>query len=171
MELTTDQKGTIAETAITHAAAEAGVGVLKPITEGLRYDLVFDIHGRLLRVQVKWARLYDQVVIIRCYSARRTRDGLRNRTYAATDVDAVAAWCPDLRRAFLLLPEHFDGRRGFQLRVSPSRNHQQLRIHWADDFDFAATIRRLGAVAQLGEHLTGSQKATGSSPVGSTLVR
>ena len=168
MELTTDQKGTIAEAAVTHAAAELGVGVLKPITNGLRYDLIFDIGGQLRRIQVKWARLYSQVIIIRCYSARRARDGLRSRTYAATDVDAVAAWCPDVRRCFLLMPEHFDGRHVFQLRVSPARNNQHLRVNWAEDFDFAATLRRLGAVAQLGERPAGSREATGSSPVGST---
>ena len=38
--LTTDQKGAIADTAIAHEAAKLGIGVLKPVNEGLRYDLV-----------------------------------------------------------------------------------------------------------------------------------
>jgi PD-(D/E)XK endonuclease len=38
--LTTDQKGGAAELAIAHAAAELGVGVLKPLTDGERYDLI-----------------------------------------------------------------------------------------------------------------------------------
>ena len=39
--MTTDQKGTIAETSIVAAAVKLGIGVLKPVNDGLRYDLVF----------------------------------------------------------------------------------------------------------------------------------
>lgn len=53
--LTTDQKGSIAETAITAAAARLGIGVYRPITDGERYDLIFDLRPRLLRVQCKTA--------------------------------------------------------------------------------------------------------------------
>jgi hypothetical protein len=41
--LTTDQKGAAAELAIAHVAADLGVGVLKPLTEGERCDLIFDL--------------------------------------------------------------------------------------------------------------------------------
>jgi hypothetical protein len=57
-----------------------------------------------------------------------------------------------------------------QLRLAPARNNQRRGIHWTRDYEFAARIRSFGAVAQLGERLAGSQKATGSSPVGSTLT-
>jgi hypothetical protein len=36
MELSTDQRGSLAEVAIAHQAAELGVGVLWPLTAGLR---------------------------------------------------------------------------------------------------------------------------------------
>jgi hypothetical protein len=54
--LTTDQKGAIAEAAIVHAALELGVTVSKPLVDG-RYDLIFDLYARLVRVQCKWARV------------------------------------------------------------------------------------------------------------------
>jgi hypothetical protein len=54
-----------------------------------------------------------------------------------------------------------------QLRLSPTHNNQQLKINWADDYDFAARLGALGAVAQLGERLDGIQKARGSNPLGS----
>jgi PD-(D/E)XK nuclease superfamily protein len=57
--LTTDHKGAIAETAIVAAATKLGVGVLKPMHEGGRYDLVFDVDGSLLRIQCKWAARYE----------------------------------------------------------------------------------------------------------------
>jgi hypothetical protein len=55
-----------------------------------------------------------------------------------------------------------------QLRLDPPLNNQCVGINWADDFDFAATLERLGAIAQLGERLSGTQKVAGSSPAGST---
>jgi hypothetical protein len=51
--LTTDQKGAIAEQAIALAAMELGIGVFRPLAPE-RYDLIFDLDGRLLRIQCKW---------------------------------------------------------------------------------------------------------------------
>jgi hypothetical protein len=96
--LTTDQKGAIAESAIVHAAVKLGIGVYLPFAEGERYDLILDLGGRLQRVQCKWAPLYRDVVVVRAYSTRRTAHGLRRRTYSATEIDGLAAYCPDLDR-------------------------------------------------------------------------
>jgi hypothetical protein len=73
-----------------------------------------------------------------------------------------------MERYYLLPPWRFSGQTVVQLRLVPTRNNQSERINWAEHFDFAATLSSLGAVAQLGERLTGSQKVTGSIPVGST---
>jgi hypothetical protein len=62
--LTTDQKGSIAEMAIASAAIKLGVGVLKPLSDGHRYDLIFDVVPDLLRVQCKWAVRRGDVVMI-----------------------------------------------------------------------------------------------------------
>jgi hypothetical protein len=166
--MTTDQKGAIAEMAITLAATKLHIDVYKPMAEGGRCDLILGIGNDLLRLQCKWASLVNDVVIVRCSTFRRTRTGYRTTTYTAAEVDAIAAYCHELDRAFLIPIERAAGHRVLWLRVGPARNNQQRRINWADDFDFAATLRRQqGAVAQLGERLAGSQKATGSSPVGS----
>jgi hypothetical protein len=124
--LTTDQKGAIAESEIAAAAIKLGVGVYRPLSDGARYDLVFDVGSRLLRVQCKWAARTGDVIVIR-----------------ATEVDLIAAYCLDLDRCFLLSADRFDGRTHVQLRTAPSRNNQLLGINWADDFDFVA---RLGAL-------------------------
>ena len=47
--LSTNQKGAIAEAKITSAALDLGIVVLRPLIEGRRYDLVFDVGDRLLR--------------------------------------------------------------------------------------------------------------------------
>ena len=64
--------------------------------------------------------------------------------------------------------ELWANRRVVHLRLGPTRNNQAQRIHWAEDYDFAARLRSLGAVAQLGERQSGTLEVTGSIPVGST---
>ena len=79
-------KGAIAETAITAVAVELGVFVLRPLQEGRRYDLMFDLDGRrLLRVQCKWGRLNGDIVVVpdgmgRVAGFRRGPDGWWYRT-------------------------------------------------------------------------------------------
>ena len=167
--LTTDQKGSIAETAIVAAATKLGIGVFKPLTDGERYDLIFDLRPRLVRVQCKWAGRRDDIIVVRCVSARRARDGLRHRVYTAEEIDAFAAYCAEIDECYFLPIELFPYRHAVQLRLGPTRNNQHLGINWAKDFEFAARLRATGAVAQLGERLNGIQKAAGSSPAGSTL--
>ena len=137
-------------------ATQLGVDVYKPVAEGGRCDLIFDWRRRLWRIQCKWATRYDDVVIVRCYSARRTREGLRRRLYTADEIVAFAAYCAELDRCFFLPFERFGGRANIQLRLRAARNNQRLRVNWADEFDFAATLRQRGAVAQLGERRAGS---------------
>jgi hypothetical protein len=168
--LTTDQKGNVAETAITATAVKLGVEVYRPIGEGQRYDLIFDVHSRLLRVQCKWSTRYDDILSVRCYSTRRIAGGkIVSRRYTEAEIDAVAVYCDELDRCYLLPVELWSGRRQIHLRLTPTRNNQLVGINWARDFEFAARLGAHGAIAQLGERLSGRQKGTGSSPVGSTL--
>ncbi len=168
--LTTDQKGNIAEVAITLAALRLGIDVYRPIGEGGRYDLILDLAGGLSRVQCKWACRRVDVVIVRCYSSRRNRHGLLRRIYAEGEIDAFAAYCEEIDRCFLLPFDEFGCRAEIHLRLSPTKNNQVVGVNWADDFDFDAKLKsQLGAVAQLGERESGTLEVTGSSPVGSTL--
>ena len=90
------------------------------------------------------------------------------RCYSPEDVDAFAAYCAATDDCYFLPIDLFPDRRNIQLRLRPTRNNQARRINWAKDYEFAATLGPLGAVAQLGERQSGRLEATGSSPVGST---
>jgi hypothetical protein len=141
--LTTDQKGAIAEFEIVGAAVRLGVGVYKPVSDGERCDLIFESGRHLLRIQCKWAPRFDSVVIVRCRSCRRTRDGIRHRAYTADEVDAIAAYCADNDRCYLVPATRFEGHPEISLRLTPSRNNQRVGVNWADDFDFAARLTEL----------------------------
>jgi hypothetical protein len=95
---------------------------------------------------------------------------MRKRMYTPDEIDAFAAFSPDTGKCYYLPLSQIGVRSHIQLRLGPTRNNQRLGVHWAEDFEFTATLAPpQGAVAQLGERLAGSQKGTGSSPVGSTL--
>jgi hypothetical protein len=166
--LTTDQKGAIAELAIARAAAELGIGVWGSYTVE-RYDLIFDLRPRLVRVQCKWATRRGDIISVPCYANRRNRDGLLRTFYSPEEIDAFAGYCADLDRCYFLSLEKFASRSAIQLRLAPTKNNQRARVNWAKDFEFAATIGRQGAIAQLGERRHGMAEAVGSSPTGSTL--
>jgi hypothetical protein len=95
------QQGAVAEAAIAFEAAKLGIVVLKPVFEGSRYDLVFDLDCGLVRVQCKIARRRGKVVDLKARTCRRVAGGgYMRRTYGADEVDAVAAYCPDVGRCY-----------------------------------------------------------------------
>ena len=167
--LTSDQKGAIAESAIAFAAIKLHIGVLKPLSDGHRYDLVFDTGSRLLRVQCKWAVRRGDVIVVNCRSSRRGRDGFIHSVYSREEVDLVVGYCPDIERCYALPPEVFEGHSAISLRLSPTRNNQLIGVKWARDYEFERLdFLPPGAIAQLGERHAGSVEAAGSSPAGST---
>jgi hypothetical protein len=166
--LTTDQKGNVAEATIVAAAVKLGIDVYRPVGEGGRYDMIFEVEGSLLRIQCKWAPRHGDVVVLRCYSSRRNRVGLVRKKYVAGEFDAFAAYCPDNDSCYFLPYEVVDGLTQVHLRLRPCRNNQNHKIHWAKDYEFAARLGAFGAIAQLGERRRGTPKVAGSSPAGST---
>ena len=159
--LTSTQKGAVAEAAVTAAAVELGFVVLRPVTEGRRYDLVIDTGRTLVRVQCKWAPRKGDVVAISTRTCRYTPAGYVRTTYRSTEVDGIAAYCADLRQTFWLPVADVAGRTFVHLRLAEARNGQRRRLRWAAQYPF-------GAIAQLGERVTGSHEVAGSSPASST---
>jgi prevent-host-death family protein len=163
--LSTNRKGAIAETAIAAAATALDVPVLRPIVEHARYDLAFEIGPRILRVQCKWGALDDDGALIKVRiggSWLSPTAGYVRSTYTEDEIDALAVYCDELDRCYLLPSAIVAGREAIQLRLTPPRNGQRACINLAADFELP------GAVAQLGEHLNGIQRVRGSSPLSST---
>jgi prevent-host-death family protein len=156
-----NHRGNVAEAAIAFEAARLGIPVFKPLYEHGRADLILQIRSRLLRVQCKSGPRNGDVVVVRCVTNRRGPEGYIRTKYTADEIDALAIYCPETGECYLLPAEMVAGRSGFHLRLAPPRNAQRASVHYAADY-------RLGAIAQLGERLTGSQEVVGSSPTSST---
>jgi hypothetical protein len=167
--MTTDQKGAIAETAIALLAARLGIGVYRPVVEGGRYDLILEVAGELYRTQCKLSPRIANVLVVRCYSSRRAREGLRRRLYTSEEVDVIAAYNLELDWCLMIPAARFAGHPELRFRLDEAANNQRVAVNRADDYGF----ERLhwaspGAIAQLGERVAGSHEVAGSSPAGST---
>ena len=159
--LTPNEKGGIAEVEIAAAATRAGYRVSRPIVEGGRYDLIFDSGPELLRVQCKWGRLVDDVIVVRTSTYRHTPRGAVRGVYAPGEIDVFAIYCAETVATYLVPAEVVGSKANLHLRLSTARNNQKIGVTMADDY-------RLGAIAQLGERLRGTQEVAGSSPASST---
>jgi hypothetical protein len=53
-----------------------------------------------------------------------------HRRYTPEEIDAIAAYSPELRRGFYITIETIEGRSDLQLRLVPARNNQQAGINW-----------------------------------------
>jgi hypothetical protein len=140
-DLTPSQKGAAAEAAITAAAIQLGFTVLRPLCEGRRYDIIIDLEPELLRVQCKLAKLRAGVLCVGLQTNRCTPAGYVSTSYTPAEVDAVAAYSPQLNRCFLVPIRDVCGRRAVHLRLDPTKNSQAKRIRWAENYEFEAMIR------------------------------
>jgi hypothetical protein len=96
--MNTKLKGDIAEQAAILHALKRGWGVLKPIGDRLPYDLVFDINGALVKVQVKCA-WFNEPRGNYVVDNRRTKTNRRfmvRDAYKTTDFDFALVYISDL---------------------------------------------------------------------------
>lgn len=157
-----NHKGNVAELAIATEAARLRLSVLKPLTEHERYDLVIGVGGRLLRVQCKWGAHQGDVITVRLKSSYHSPTrGYVTATYCGSEVDAIAVYCGELNRCFLLPIALVEGQVQVTLRLGRPQNNQRAALNSAADYE-------LGAVAQLEERVAGSDEVEGSSPSSST---
>ncbi len=133
----------VAEAAITAMTIQLGLVVLRPMSEGGRYDIAIDLEPELLRVQCKLARRRAAVLSVRLQTSRCTPGGYVRTSYTADEVAVIAAYSPELHRGFLIPIAEASGHRTFHLRLDPTKNNQAQRINWARDYEFAPAIERL----------------------------
>jgi hypothetical protein len=140
----TKLKGDIAEQAAILEALRRGWGVLNVVGDRLPYDLVFDVGGVLVKVQVKSAWFYspagNYVADIRRTKTNRRR--MLREWYRPTDFDFALVYLED-RQLFYVFPvEVFIGyasqiqfvesdKRQRKPRSAKYRDAWELISHWA----------------------------------------
>ena len=103
--MSTKLKGDIAEQAAILHALKHGWGVLKPVGDRLPYDLVFDVKGTLVKVQVKCA-WFNEPRGNYVVDTRRTKTNRRfmvRNAYGPRDFDFALVYMPE-RDLFYVFP-------------------------------------------------------------------
>ena len=130
----TTATGDRTEFEIALALMRAGTKVLRPLSNGLRYDLVIDEDATFLRVQCKTGLLKDGAVQFRLYSLNASRR-FRPRTYHG-EIDAFGVYCPQTGRCYLVPISALAANNTIaSLRIEPSRNRQRAGVRQAKDFE------------------------------------
>ncbi|UYZ62307.1 group I intron-associated PD-(D/E)XK endonuclease [Hymenobacter weizhouensis] len=157
--MNTKLKGDIAEQAVTLRALKQGWGVLRPIGDRLPYDLVFDIGGRLLKVQVKSA-WFDTARGNWVVDNRRTKTNRRHMVrsrYCVNDFDFAIAYLDEIDLMYVFPVDVFisygseihlieTNKRQRKPRSAAYREAWMLMAHWA-----ALEETPLCSLAKLGE--------------------
>src|SRR5215207_946602 len=159
VEMTTTQMGAIAEAATTYHATELGIVVLG--------------RGPPLRPRPRHGRS-PSADAVQMGSSQGRRGGHPN-PYLPTHAEWVRSrnvlrvggrrgrrMGPGTGECSFVAIADIGGQGFLPLRLAPARNNEELFVHWPSN-------HRLGAIAQLGERLTGSQEAGGSSPPSSIV--
>jgi hypothetical protein len=129
----TTSRGDLTEIQIAAALMHSGRRVLKPLSNGLRYDLLVDNDdGTFTRVQCKTGALRHGGVVFRVYSV--SGHTTRAVSYHG-QVDAFGVYCLETGDTYLVpMTAVADCNTMVCLRVSPAKNAQVTRIRQAADF-------------------------------------
>lgn len=124
------RKGAAAEAHIAADAISLGIFVLRPMCDGGRYDLAFDVAGACCESSGKVARRMGDVLLVNCKTNRSTPSGYVSTSYTADEIDVVAAHDLEAGKTYVIPVSEVAGRRMVYLRLGAARNNQAARVRW-----------------------------------------
>lgn len=118
-----------------------GWGVLKPVGDRLPYDLVFDIEGSLVKVQVKsaWFNTKSNNHVIDNRRTKTNRRKMVRESYHAGDFDFALAFLSDLN-LFYVFPFAVFVKYGSEIHMveSPKRQRKPTSAIYRDSWQLIA---------------------------------
>jgi len=100
----TKLKGDIAEQTAILQALKRGWGVSKTIGDRLPYDLIFDVAGVLIRIQVKsaWFQKADNAYVVDNRRTKTNRRVMKRECYQVRDFDFALVFLEELSLFYVL---------------------------------------------------------------------
>lgn len=142
MELTAKQRGNLTELQCLTAFYEAGCHVSLPYGENSRYDMIVDVNGQLIKVQVKTASIKkdtDNAIIFSCRSSYVNCTGTKNVKYTKQEIDYFATFWDG--QCYLVPVEECSTEK--TLRFKPPKNGQTKGIVFASDYLLQKQLEKL----------------------------
>ncbi len=93
--MNTNTIGKITELKILTYITELGYSVSIPFGDKDRYDQIWDINGKLLRVQIKtsrWKNEQQKAIVFNCKTSYMCSSGVKRHIYTKDDIDFFATY-------------------------------------------------------------------------------
>ena len=142
MELTAKQKGNLTELQCLTAFYQEGCHVSLPYGENSRYDMIVDVQGKLIRVQVKTSSLKknsNDAITFSCRSSHVNSTGVQNTKYTDEEIDYFATFWEG--QCYLIPVSECSTEKS--LRFSPPRNGQIKGISFASDYTLQKQLNKI----------------------------
>ena len=126
-------KGNITELEVLTYVTKLGYQVSIPFGDRERYDQIWDIHGKLIKIQVKTASLVSEsgtAIKFSCRSSQRSKGKTKNTRYLKSEIDYFATFWNN--QCYLIPIEETSTEK--ILRFDPPKNGQLKSITFADQY-------------------------------------
>ena len=132
----TNQQGKITELEVLSYIIKQGYSVSIPFGDKDRYDQLWDIDGKIYRVQVKTSRLIDNDTAIKfaCYSISNRK----KHTYTENEVDLFATF---YNGQVYVVP--IQEKKKKKILRFTAKNINDPHINWAKDYTLEEVLKRL----------------------------
>ncbi len=144
MELTAKQKGNLTELQCLTAFYEQGCHVSLPYGENSRYDMIVDVDGFLIKVQVKTSSLKkgsenNEAISFSCRSSHVNSSGVKNIKYTKEEIDYFATFWDG--QCYLIPVSECSTEK--TLRFVPPKSGQIKGIVFASDYTIQKQLTKI----------------------------
>lgn len=142
VELTSKQKGNLTELQVITYLYSLGYQCSLPYGENSRYDLIADINGKLVKIQVKTSSLKKDstdAIEFSCRSTRINSQGTVNTRYTKNEIDFFATFWEN--QCYLIPIEECSVSK--TLRFSYPKNGQKKGICLAENYTAEKQIQKI----------------------------
>ncbi|MFH1129021.1 MAG: group I intron-associated PD-(D/E)XK endonuclease [Candidatus Omnitrophota bacterium] len=147
----TKLKADIAESAVRTELLKKGFRVLQPVGDRLAYDLGIDLHGRLLRIQVKsaWFNAKDNCYVVDGRRTKTNRRRMLRKYYNAGDFDFAIIYLADLEVFYVMPVAVFSSYRStITLIESTKRQRKPKSAEYRERWDLLSDNRHSNSVEE-----------------------
>ena len=132
--------GNIAELEVLTYATKLGYQVSIPFGDRARYDQIWEVNGKLFKIQVKNAHEANEgeSIEISCRSSNRLQGKSVNKKYTPDEVDFIASY---YKGKCYLIPVSETTGKVKRLRFVNAKNNQSTNVNWADDYEVEKIIQ------------------------------
>lgn len=139
MRNNTKQIGDISEAKVISRFIELGITVSIPFGDNQRYDLIADMEGKLLKIQIKTGRLKRGVIHFYTYNFSGSGKRAKKMDYK-NSCNLFAVYCPENDNIYVI-PVKTCSANGAFLRINKPKNNQKKGINWAEKYELTSEFR------------------------------